>query len=44
MNEVSHSLDRTAMATERLLRTAMALSDAEMRDPSLLPGWTRATC
>jgi maleylpyruvate isomerase len=41
MNEVSHSLDRTAMATERLLRTAMALSDAEMRDPSLLPGWTR---
>ena len=41
MNEVSHSLDRLAMATERLLTTATALSDAQMRDPSLLPGWTR---
>jgi maleylpyruvate isomerase len=41
MNEVSHSLDRLAMATGRLLTTATALSDAQMRDPSLLPGWTR---
>jgi maleylpyruvate isomerase len=41
MNEVSHSLDRLALATERLLTTATALSDAQVRDPSLLPGWTR---
>jgi maleylpyruvate isomerase len=41
MNEVSHSLDRLAESTERLLATATALSDAEAREPSLLPGWTR---
>ena len=41
MNEVSHSLDRLAMATERLLTTATALSDAQVREPSSLPGWTR---
>jgi maleylpyruvate isomerase len=41
MNEVSHSLDAIAAATECLLTTASALSDAQAREPSLLPGWTR---
>jgi maleylpyruvate isomerase len=41
MNEVSHSLDRLAAATGRLLATATALSDAQVREASLLPGWTR---
>jgi maleylpyruvate isomerase len=41
MNEVSHSLDRIAVATGRLLATAATLSDAQAREPSLLPGWTR---
>jgi maleylpyruvate isomerase len=41
MNEPSHSLDRLAAATGRLLATATALSDAQAREPSLLPGWTR---
>lgn len=41
MNEVSHSLNRLAAATDRLLTTAAALSDAKVRDRSLLPGWTR---
>jgi len=41
MNEASHSLDRLAAATGRLLATATALSDAQAREASLLPGWTR---
>jgi maleylpyruvate isomerase len=41
MNDASHSLDRLAAATRRLLATATALSDAQAREPSLLPGWTR---
>jgi maleylpyruvate isomerase len=41
MNEASHSLDRLAAATDRVLATATALSDAQAREPSLLPGWTR---
>ena len=41
MNEASHSLDRIAAATDRLLATAVAVSDAQAREPSLLPGWTR---
>jgi maleylpyruvate isomerase len=41
MNEVSHSLDRLAAATGRLLASAGALSDAQAREPSSLPGWTR---
>jgi maleylpyruvate isomerase len=41
MNEVSHSLDRLAAATDRLLATATALSDAQAREASLLPGWSR---
>jgi maleylpyruvate isomerase len=41
MNEVSHSLDRLAAAADRVLVTATALSDAQAREPSLLPGWSR---
>src|SRR6266581_4705316 len=41
MNEVSHSLGRLAAATGRVVATAIALSDAQAREPSLLPGWTR---
>jgi maleylpyruvate isomerase len=41
MNEVSHSLRRLAASTDRVLATATALSDAQARGPSLLPGWTR---
>jgi maleylpyruvate isomerase len=41
MNEASHSLERLAAATDRLLATATALTDAQAREPSLLPGWTR---
>lgn len=41
MNEVSHSLERLAAATELLLATAGGLSDAQVAEPSLLPGWTR---
>jgi maleylpyruvate isomerase len=41
MDEVSHSLGRLAAATGRLLATAAALGDAEAREPSLLPGWSR---
>jgi maleylpyruvate isomerase len=41
MNEVRHSLNRLAAATERLLASAAALSDPQLREPSPLPGWTR---
>jgi maleylpyruvate isomerase len=41
MDEASHSLDRIAAATERLLATAGTLTDGQVREPSLLPGWTR---
>lgn len=41
MDEVNHSLDRLAAATTRLLATATTLSDAQAREPSLLPGWSR---
>jgi maleylpyruvate isomerase len=41
MNEVRHSLDRLAAASDRLLATTTRLSDAQAREPSLLPGWTR---
>jgi maleylpyruvate isomerase len=40
-NDVSESLDRLEMATRRLLVTSATLTDAEVREPSLLPGWTR---
>ena len=36
------SLDEMAGATDRLLRTVDGLTDADLRGPSLLPGWTRA--
>ena len=41
MNEANDSLGRLAAATSRLLATATALSDAQVREPSSLPGWTR---
>jgi maleylpyruvate isomerase len=41
MNEANDSLDRLGVATGRLLATATTLSDALVREPSLLPGWTR---
>ncbi|WBP91030.1 maleylpyruvate isomerase family mycothiol-dependent enzyme [Kitasatospora cathayae] len=34
-------LARIRAATDRLLRTAARLSDADVRAPSLLPGWSR---
>ena len=41
MNEARHSLERLAAADDRLLATATALTDAQAREPSLLPGWSR---
>jgi maleylpyruvate isomerase len=41
MDEVKNSLDRIAAATDRVLATAGSLSDAQAREPSALPGWTR---
>jgi maleylpyruvate isomerase len=41
MDEASHSLGQIADATERLLAAADALTDAQVREPSLLPGWSR---
>ncbi|GAA2502122.1 maleylpyruvate isomerase family mycothiol-dependent enzyme [Winogradskya humida] len=34
-------LEAISAATESLLRTAAAFSDEDVREPSLLPGWTR---
>jgi maleylpyruvate isomerase len=36
------ALDEMARATDRLLATVDAFSDADVRAPSALPGWTRA--
>jgi maleylpyruvate isomerase len=36
------ALDEMARATDRLLATVDAFSDADVRTPSALPGWTRA--
>jgi uncharacterized protein (TIGR03083 family) len=41
MDEVSHYLGHIQEATGRLLATSAALTDAQAREPSLLPGWTR---
>jgi maleylpyruvate isomerase len=41
MDEVSHYLGRIQDATGRLLVTSAAVTDAQAREPSLLPGWTR---
>jgi maleylpyruvate isomerase len=40
-HEVSASLDSLSAATDRLLATTATLTDAQVREPSLLPGWTR---
>lgn len=40
--EVSQSLARVRKATDRLLTTVSALDGTQLREPSLLPGWTRA--
>jgi maleylpyruvate isomerase len=40
-NEVGRSMTRIGEATDRLLASAAALTDAVMREPSPLPGWTR---
>jgi len=40
-DEASRSMARIGEATDRLLASAAALSDAGVREPSLLPGWTR---
>lgn len=40
-SEITDQLETVAAATARLLDTATALRDADLVDPSLLPGWTR---
>jgi maleylpyruvate isomerase len=40
-NEVLRSMARIGEATDRLVASAATLTDAQMREPSLLPGWTR---
>jgi maleylpyruvate isomerase len=40
-HDVSERLDHLSAATERLLATTASLTDAMVREPSLLPGWTR---
>lgn len=39
--EISTQLDTVATATDRLLETVDTLRDADLVEPSLLPGWTR---
>ncbi|MGW4530188.1 maleylpyruvate isomerase family mycothiol-dependent enzyme [Nocardia sp. NPDC004340] len=39
--DTAAQLDTVAAATERLLPAVAALSEADLVDPSLLPGWTR---
>ncbi len=39
--DISQSMASIAAATGRLLGTAGALTDAQVSEPSLLPGWTR---
>lgn len=41
MDEVRRSMARIGEATDRLLASAAALTDASADEPSLLPGWTR---
>jgi maleylpyruvate isomerase len=40
-DEVRRSMSRIGEATDRLLASAVALTDAGAGEPSLLPGWTR---
>jgi maleylpyruvate isomerase len=39
--DISQSIASIAAATSRLLGTAGSLTDAQVNEPSLLPGWTR---
>ncbi|MEV0462250.1 maleylpyruvate isomerase family mycothiol-dependent enzyme [Nocardia tengchongensis] len=39
--DIAAQLDTVAAATERLLPAVAALGEADLVDPSLLPGWTR---
>jgi maleylpyruvate isomerase len=41
VNEITEALAGIQTATERLLASAAVLTDAQVREPSLLPGWTR---
>ncbi len=41
-DDLQRSLDEMAEATDRLLSSVDRLSEADVRGPSLLPGWTRA--
>src|SRR2546430_5157230 len=41
MDQVRRSMARIGEATDRLLASAAALTDARAGEPSLLPGWTR---
>ena len=41
-DDLQRSLDEMAVATDRLLASVDRLAEAELRNPSLLPGWTRA--
>lgn len=38
---VDHMIEQNEAATHRLLASAAELSDDQMREPSLLPGWSR---
>lgn len=38
---VDFMIEQNEAATDRLLASATALSDGQMREPSLLPGWSR---
>jgi maleylpyruvate isomerase len=40
-NSVGLTIDRIAEASDRLLGSASALTDDHLREPSLLPGWSR---
>jgi maleylpyruvate isomerase len=41
-DDLQRSLDEMAAATDRLLTSVDRLAEADLRGPSLLPGWTRA--
>jgi maleylpyruvate isomerase len=41
-NSIDEMIEHNEAAAERLVASASALSDEQMREPSLLPGWTRA--
>ncbi len=38
---VDLTIARISEATDRLIESASALADGQLRDPSLLPGWSR---